>query len=124
MSPVDNQKLWSAARLAPRVSSLRDLCVTYEGRSEDIALRPPDISTRGMFINTTHNFPEGAVLNVQFRLGHSGVQISTRAEVRYCLPGVGVGVEFVDIADDAVKAIEDEVEAGNGSKPRNHPVSG
>lgn len=123
MSPVDNQKTWSAARVAPRVSSLRDLSVTYEGRSEDIALKPPDISTRGMFINTTHNFPEGAVLNVQFRLGHSGVQISTRAEVRYCLPGVGVGVEFVDISPDAVKAIENEIEAGNGSNVKNHPVS-
>lgn len=123
MSPVDNQKTWSATRVAPRVSSLRDLCVTYEGRSEDVALRPPDISTRGMFINTTHNFPEGAVLNVQFCLWHSGVKISTRAEVRYCLPGVGVGVEFVDISAAAVKAIEDEIEAGNGSKARNRSVS-
>jgi PilZ domain len=121
MSPVDNDKSWSAARLAPRVSSLRDLSVTYEGRSEEIALKPPDISTRGMFINTTHNFPEGAVLNVQFRLGHSGVEISSRAEVRYCLPGVGVGVEFVDISPDAIKAIESEVELGNGAKPRSQP---
>jgi PilZ domain len=124
MSPVENEKTWSAARLAARVSSLRDLSVTYEGRSEDIALKPPDISTRGMFINTTHNFPEGAVLNVQFRLGHSGVQISTRAEVRYCLAGVGVGVEFVEISADAVKAIENEVDLGKQIGSRKHPVSG
>lgn len=123
MSPVDNEKTWSAARLAPRVSSLRDLSVTYEGRSEEIALKPPDISTRGMFVNTTHNFPEGAVLNVQFRLGHSGVQISSRAEVRYCLPGVGVGIEFVDISPDAIKAIENEVELGNRPDSRKQPVS-
>jgi PilZ domain len=123
MSPVDNEKAWSAVRVAPRVSSLRDLSVTYEGRSEEIALKPPDISTRGMFINTTHNFPEGAVLNVTFRLGHSGVQISTRAEVRYCLAGVGVGVEFVDISPAAVNAIEAEVDLGNGAKVRNNPLS-
>lgn len=123
MSPVENEKSWNAVRVAARVSSLRDLSVTYEGRSEEIALKPPDISARGMFINTTHNFPEGAVLNVQFRLGHSGAQISTRAEVRYCLAGVGVGVEFVDISTEAVKAIEAEVDLGERAKLRNHPVS-
>jgi len=32
-----------------------------------------------------------------------------RAEVRYCLPDVGVGVEFIDIAPEAKAAIEDEL---------------
>ena len=123
MSPVDNDKTFSASRIASRVSSLRDLSVTYEGHSEDVALKPPDISTRGMFINTTRSFPEGAVLNVQFRLGHSGFQITTRAEVRYCLAGVGVGVEFVDISAEAVRAIESEVKLGDGAKSRNQSVS-
>lgn len=123
MSPVDDAKAWNASRVAPRVSTLRDLSVTYEGHSEDVALRPPDISARGMFINTIRNFPEGAVLNVQFRLGHSGAQISTRAEVRYCLPGVGVGVEFVDISVEALQAIEEEVELAQSAKSRNQPVS-
>src|SRR5271154_857123 len=93
-------------RLTPRFSSLRDLSVTYEGHSEDVASHPPDISTRGMFINTNRDFPEGAVLNVRFRLANSGIEIQTRAEVRYCLSGVGVGVEFVDISPKAVRAIQ------------------
>lgn len=109
MSPHNDGKAWTVARLAPRISTLRELSVTYEGRSEEVALKPPDISTRGMFINTSRNFPEGAVLNVQFRLGQSGVQITTRAEVRYCLPGVGVGIEFVQISEDAKRAIEEEM---------------
>src|SRR5579863_2779946 len=83
---------WGSPRTAKRFSSLRDLSVTYEGHSEDVAARPPDISTRGMFINTTKTFPEGAVLNVRFRLAISGHEVKSRAEVRYCLPGVGVGV--------------------------------
>jgi hypothetical protein len=123
MSIPKDDKTWSAARLTPRISSMRDLSVTYEGHSEDVALRPPDISARGMFINTNRNFPEGAVLNVQFSLGHSGVVISTRAEVRYCLPGVGVGVEFVDISDDAVQAIEKEIKSGGDRGTRNQSVS-
>lgn len=101
---------FSSPRTATRFSSLRDLSVSYEGHSEDVVTRPPDISTRGMFINTTRIFPEGAVLNVRFCLAISGKEIQSRAEVRYCLPGVGVGIEFVGISDKYVRAIEHEIE--------------
>lgn len=107
----DNGQPWSTPRLAPRFSNLRDLAVTYEGESEDIVTRPPDISTRGMFINTVRTFPEGAVLNVRFRLALSGAEVHARCEVRYCLPGVGVGVEFIGVSPEAVRAIEREIEA-------------
>lgn len=106
------KKNWATARLAPRLPSLQDLSVDYEGFSEEIVTRPPDVSTRGMFINTNRSFPEGAVLNVRFRLGLTGVEIRTRCEVRYCVPGLGVGVEFVDISIESVRAIEKEVELG------------
>ena len=104
----------------PRVSSFRNLSVTYEGHSEAVETRPPDLSTRGMFINTGRELPEGAVLNIRFRLGISDVEIRARAEVRYCLPGVGVGVEFIEISPAAVEAIHDELARlmGNGSRPR------
>jgi PilZ domain len=108
-SDTRGEKEWGDSRVARRISTVRELSVIYEGRSEEIALRPPDISARGMFINTRHHFPEGAVLNVQFRLGQTGAEVTTRAEVRYCLPGVGVGVEFVNISEQALEAIEKEV---------------
>jgi hypothetical protein len=118
MSPGKNGnthlKNWNSPRLAQRFSSLRELSVSYEGFSEDIVTRPPDVSTRGMFINTSRRFPEGAVLNVNFRLALTGVEVRSRCEVRYCLPGVGVGVEFVGISPEAVRAIEEEVKLGNG----------
>jgi hypothetical protein len=38
-------------------------------------------------------------------------QTKTRAEVRYCLSGVGVGVEFIDLAPEAQRAIEEEMVA-------------
>src|ERR1700683_84603 len=109
-----NEKDFSSLRLARRISTIRELSVDYEGYSETIATRPPDISTRGMFINTNRTFPEGAVLNVQFCLAYSGVEIRSRAEVRYCLEGVGVGVEFVEISTEAVAAIEKEIAFGSG----------
>jgi hypothetical protein len=103
-------------RLAPRargnerVHGLREISVLYEGRHEQILVKPPDLSTRGMFISTTRIFPEGAVLNLRFRLAHSGAEVQTRSEVRYCLPGVGVGVEFIGISPQGQLEIEREME--------------
>jgi hypothetical protein len=107
---------WSSARASERYSSLRDLSVTYEGFSDIIATRLPDISTRGMFINTTRHFPEGAVLNVRFRLARTGVEVQSRCEVRYCLDGVGVGVEFLNISSKATQAIEEELHPAGRSR--------
>ncbi len=100
---------FSSPRAALRFPSIRDLTVLYEGSSHPINLRTPDISTRGMFINTGEQFPQGAVLRLSFRLPRSLRLIETRCEVRYCLPGVGIGVEYVDLADSSRLAIEDEL---------------
>jgi hypothetical protein len=62
-----------------------------------------------MFVNTSTELPEGAVLKLRFRLSRSGVLIQTRCEVRYCLRGVGVGVEFLDMTPESVRAIEEEI---------------
>lgn len=115
--PLKDSENWNAARAAERYSSLRDLQVSYEGHSDTIVTRLPDISTRGMFINTSKHFPEGAVLSVSFRLVRTGVEVQSRCEVRYCLHGVGVGVEFVDISPEAVWAIQEELHLVRSGPP-------
>jgi len=72
-------------------------------------VRSPDVSARGMFVNTTRQFPEGAMLNVRFRLGLTGACVEARGKVRYCLPGVGVGLEFIGLDPQARHHIEREV---------------
>ena len=98
-----------AIRRDLRYPQLSELSMIYEGFTEDIVLRPPDLSPHGMFVNTAKEFPEGAVLKLRFRLSRSGFLIQTRCEVRYCLRGVGIGVEFLDISPESVRAIEDEI---------------
>lgn len=98
------------ARREMRHSLYRNLCIQYEGSSEIIHLRTPDISVHGMFISTARRFAEGSVLKLAFRLARSGTEIKTRAEVRYCLSGVGIGVEFLDISAECQLAIESELE--------------
>ena len=100
---------FGAARREPRLSQLLEIHMNYEGSGENIPLRPPDISRHGMFVNTSTHFPEGAILILRFRLTRSNVEVQTRGEVRYCLPGIGIGVEFVGIRPEAVRAIEREI---------------
>jgi PilZ domain len=109
MSRDNSNNKTDHVRIATRIFSVKEISANYEGHTENIANRSPDVSVNGMFVNTSQRFPEGAVLNLQFRLAISGVEIHTRGEVRYCLPGVGVGVEFVGLSPQAVRQIEREV---------------
>jgi PilZ domain-containing protein len=110
MKSDNHQRRWDRERLSPRIHTVKEISVHYEGHTEEVAIRPPDVSTHGMFFNTPTRFPEGAVLNLRFRLALTGAEIRTRCEVRYCLPGVGVGVEFIGISPEAVRKIEREVQ--------------
>ncbi|MBV9887770.1 MAG: PilZ domain-containing protein [Acidobacteria bacterium] len=96
-------------RSSQRVNSVREITISYEGRDEIMVVKPPNLSTGGMFINTSQNFPEGSVLNLRFELLLTGVQIETRCEVRYCQPKVGVGVQFIGLSKEATRAIEREL---------------
>ena len=100
-------------RRYPRYQHLSELSLTYEGRSESLSIHPPDISARGMFINTGAEFPAGSVLKLRFRLARTGARLAARCEVRYCLAGVGVGVEFVDLPLECAQAIEKEMGASS-----------
>jgi hypothetical protein len=96
-------------RAGSRAYCLREITVSYEGRDEYTLVRAPDLSAGGMFVSTGRTFPEGAVLNLRFRLLVTNAEVRTRCEVRYCLPGVGVGVQFIGLPSDATEAIEKEL---------------
>lgn len=112
MNSNQKGKKLACSRREPRHNEcVQRLNVVYEGTGEEITLRAPDLTSKGMFINTPNHLPEGAVLQVCFQLPRSRYQVQARGEVRYCLPGVGVGIEFVDISTKAQQAIEEELNA-------------
>jgi hypothetical protein len=108
-------------RSGPRVFSLREITISYEGQNEEILVKPPNLSKRGMFINTSRKFPEGAVLNLRFALVLTGAEVRTRCEVRYCQPGIGIGVEFIGLPPESSKMIEREISLSDGHTPRTSP---
>jgi hypothetical protein len=99
----------AAVRSGARVYSLSEITISYEGQNAQIVVKPPNLSTRGMFIDTSSTFPEGAVLNLRFTLALTGAEVRTRCEVRYSQPGVGIGVEFIGLPAAATKIIEREI---------------
>jgi hypothetical protein len=109
MPPRKDDKKFEVAR-SNRFGYVSNLAVVYEGSADEIVLRAPDLSPTGMFINTPNHFPEGAILKVSFQLPRSNFTVEARCEVRYCLPGVGVGLEFIDISQNARQAIEEELQ--------------
>lgn len=118
MKKAIKPKQFSAPRREPRIQQLKELHLTYEGIRSEIPIRPPDISLHGMFVNTSTHFAEGAVVNLRFRLTQSNVEVQTRGEVRYCLRGIGIGVEFVGIEAGALHAIEQEIKASRKARTR------
>ena len=102
-----------------RLQQISHLHISYEGADDEIPIRAPDLSQHGMFLNTSTHFPEGAVVNLRFRLTRSNIEVQTRGEVRYCLHGIGIGVEFVGIGVDALDAIEQEIRASALPLPEN-----
>ena len=96
-------------RQAPRVL-FHDLKIIYDGLTDSVETRSPDLSTSGMFINTPRSYPPGAQLKLSFDLMRTGVIVRVLGEVCYCLYGVGVGVKFVNLPGHTRVAIERELE--------------
>jgi PilZ domain len=104
-------------RQAPRVI-YRDLKIVYDGMADVVYERSPDLSTSGMFINTSRSYPSGAKLQLRFDLLRTGVIVQALGEVRYCLPGIGIGVLFINLPEYARTAIEKELEEIKKSEVR------
>jgi hypothetical protein len=97
------------SREVPRYELPSELSVVYEGATEKVPIRPADLSTHGMFVHSAKPLPEGSVVKVHFRLRRMDFVVDVRAEVRHCVPGVGFGVEFLELDSDAQQAIEQEI---------------
>ena len=96
-------------RKAPRVL-FHNLKIIYDGMTDIVDERSPDLSTSGMFINTPRAYPEGAQIRLRFDLLRTGYIVRAQGEVRYCLPGIGIGVQFANLPEPARAAIERELE--------------
>jgi PilZ domain len=70
-----------------------------------------DLSVGGMFIDTPRPpFPTGTRITVRFALRAGGPPMALDAEVHYVQERIGMGIRFLDVADDDVDRITAFVE--------------
>lgn len=66
-------------------------------------VRLADISVDGAFVDARTVLPPGVVARLRFTI--LGKQVNATAEVRYSLPGMGMGLRFLDLSDDDRAAV-------------------
>jgi hypothetical protein len=66
-----------------------------------------DISLGGLYMNTRAEVPEGETLMIRIPLGEE--QIVCSAEVVYRNPGLGLGVRFIDLSDEARAVLQRKI---------------
>lgn len=92
-------------RKGRRVPVIREVSVELD--SPRITLRGKifDLGARGAFINVVAGLPTGSLIEIAFDLP-TKEKVKTTASIRYVLPGLGMGVEFVEIDEEESRSIE------------------
>jgi hypothetical protein len=67
------------------------------------SVRIADLSVDGAFVDARTVLPPGAIANLRFSL--PDCEVSVRTEVRYSMPGMGMGLRFVDLTPEVRDAI-------------------
>lgn len=99
-TPMDEQ------RRHPRLECTSEVWIGQDGIFSQTTERIANISIGGVFIETAGTFSRGTILSIRFKIGESGTLISSSAIVRNPRPGVGLGVEFLDLSPEAKHNLE------------------
>jgi c-di-GMP-binding flagellar brake protein YcgR len=68
-----------------------------------------DVSVGGMFVETTVPCEKGARVELRFHLNDGGPVILAQAEVKYLVPKLGMGVEFLNLSPADRERLENYV---------------
>ena len=82
-----------------------------------------NISTSGVFIETTQSFSGGSVVNLRFSLGESKDLVNCAAIIRNVRTGAGLGVEFLDLSSESRSRIAAFVAEQGGSLGRSQAAA-
>jgi hypothetical protein len=102
-------------RRQPRVAHFEEIWIGQDGIFSRTGGHIRNISTSGVFIETEQSFGGGSVVNLRFSLGESKELVNCSAIVRNVQPGLGLGVEFLDLSSGSRNRIAAFVAEQGGS---------
>ena len=74
------------------------------GRQELLLTR--DVSTGGVFVSAQDPFPINTVVAISLQLPAGGPTIHAKGNTVYSMKGLGMGVQFVDIGEESLAALQ------------------
>jgi len=83
--------------------------VFFDGQAATGVASTKDIGVGGLYMNTKTELPEGSVLLLRIPL-QGEKQIVCNAEVVYSNPGLGVGVMFQGLSEQARSLLQNELD--------------
>ena len=84
------------------------LDVHFDGSALTGVANTRDMSLGGVYMNTRASLPEGAILQLRIPFG-SDSEAFVKAQVMYNNPGVGVGLRFLELNEQARTVLEREL---------------
>jgi hypothetical protein len=100
-------------RMAKRISYICEIQCEGKGIGR-LNTRINDISVTGLFIDSLAHLAVGSILKLRFVV--LGVPIEVEGEVRYCMPQVGMGIQFTNLKPEQEYTIKCLVEKEPFSK--------
>ncbi|MFZ5907349.1 MAG: PilZ domain-containing protein [Nitrospirota bacterium] len=71
-----------------------------------------DISEDGLYISGIQSYEENSFIQVTIPFQEE--KVTVKAQVRYCQPGIGIGVMFVDMTDEQRTKIQELLQSIRG----------
>ena len=71
--------------------------------------RTTDVSEGGLFISAIQSFESGDVMEVS--IPAKSEKIIAKAQVRYCQPGIGMGIAFIEADEDLRTKIKELIDS-------------
>ena len=103
VSPSDLDPSYSSRRTVPRYTFVAVTEIIESSSQASIVGRTSKISCKGCYVDILNPLPVGTFLNMVISRGQEG--FTTRGKVIYVHEGLGMGVVFLDPAEDQLKIL-------------------
>ena len=102
--PTQTDQSYSEKRTVPRYCFIAHVEVIEPASDTHIAGRVSEISRKGCYIDILITLPPGTL--VQLKVQRDVGTFSTKGKIIYAQESMGMGVAFLDVADDQLKTLD------------------